>query len=394
MKLNYSHTRLACYTGYIVGAIINNLPPLLFTAFKSRLGLSTEDLAFIITLNFGIQLFVDMSGTKIVDILGIRLCACLSQIFAAAGLIGLAIFPNIFPTPFSGILCGVVLYAIGSGMTEVLISPIIEALPSDSKSGSMSFLHSFYCWGSMLVALASTGFFVLFGVAKWQLLCALWAIIPILNTVLFSMVPIIKLPTDKANFSASKLLTKKVFWIFAAIMICSGASEIAMGQWASFFAEEALGVSKTVGDLLGPCLFALMMGISRVLYGVFGGKLRLERAIALSATLCIISYFITSLCPNPFISLFGCGICGFSVGIMWPGALSLSAKKYPMGGTAMFALLAMFGDIGCTLGPQVVSVMQSRISLMGSGLKAGLLCSVIFPIILVVCLGLAGSKDK
>ena len=386
MKLTYNHTRITCYIGYTISATINNLPPLLFTAFKSSFNITNDQLAVLIILNFAIQFIVDFSGSRFIERIGYRMCACISQVFAAAGLIGLAIIPFILTSPFAGLMLSAVLYGIGSGLLEVLISPMIEALPSKSKEASMSLLHSFYCWGSVGVVLVATLFFTVFGVGKWPALCLALALLPIVCFFLFARVPIATLSFDKENFSSGKLLKSKIFWSFAIIMLCSGASELAMSQWASLFAEEALGVSKTLGDLLGPLMFALMMGISRLFYGKFGAKIKLLRFIFLCSCLCIASYLIVSLAPNPIISLLGCGLCGLSVGIMWPGALSLSSAVYPKGGASMFALLAMFGDIGCATGPQAVAFVSKFASIDGSGLKAGLLCAIVFPILIILSL--------
>lgn len=385
MKLTYKHTRLACNCSSIVSAIVNNFAPLLFVIFSDTFNLSITGLSALITMNFATQIVVDFFGAKYADRLGYRRVVVMSQLFSAIGLLGLGIFPYIVPNAFIGILISVLLYAIGSALIEVITSPITEALPSDSKSGSMSLLHSFYCWGCVFVVLITTGMFSIFGKENWRYIAYIWAIVPLLNGIFFTKVPIIELKTEKES-GILNLFKNKIMWLFMMIMMCSGAAELAMSQWASYFAETALGVSKTVGDLLGPLSFAVLMGISRVLYGLYSLKIDLKKFMVGSAFLCVISYLMTALSKNPFVAMIGCGICGFSVGIMWPGTLSLAAKINPKGGAAMFAIMALFGDCGCSLGPEAVARISKVFAIHDSGLKAGFLCAIIFPIIMIIAI--------
>ena len=383
MHFTYQHTKLACYASYISSAVVNNFAALLFVIFTHQFGLCMLELSFLITLNFCVQMLVDFLGAKYVDKIGYRKSIVAANVFSALGLAALGILPQLMPA-FSGLCCAVILYAIGSGLMEVLVSPIVEAIPSDGKAASMSFLHSFYCWGQMLTVLNTTAFFVLFGQQTWPVLCVLWAILPMLTALLFTRVPIHSFTDEETKVPMRKLFGMKVFWIFLILMLCSGASELTMAQWASLFAETALGVSKTVGDLFGPCLFAITMGISRVLYGKFADKVSLTKYIILSAMLCVVSYLLVSICRSSVLSLTGCALCGFSVGVMWPGVLSLAAVKCPEGGTAIFALLAMAGDIGCFAGPALAAQVSEHHSLLGSPLKAGLFAAVVFPIVLIL----------
>jgi len=383
MHFTFKHTKFACYGSYISSAVVNNFAPLLFIIFQRTFGLSMLQLSFLITMNFCVQMVVDFLGAKYVDKIGYRISIVAANLFAAAGLASLGILPQIMPA-FLGLCCATVLYAIGSGLMEVLVSPIVEALPTDGKAASMSFLHSFYCWGQMLAVLGTTAFFVFFGQSMWPLLCALWAIIPLLTALLFSRVPINSFTNEETKIPMRKLFGIKIFWVFLILMLCSGASELAMAQWASLFAETALGVSKTVGDLFGPCLFAITMGISRVLYGMLAEKVSLTKYIILSSALCVLSYLLASLCRSSALSLAGCALCGFSVGVMWPGVLSLAAGKIPRGGTAIFALLAMAGDIGCSAGPALAAQVSEHASILGSPLKAGLFACILFPLVLMI----------
>ena len=390
----YNKTMIACFTGYIVQAIVNNFIPLLFLTFQSSYGIPISKITFLVTFNFGFQLFIDLLAAGFIDKIGYRISAVVSHIMAAIGLVSLAFLPEMFGDPFIGLLIAVMIYAVGGGLNEVLISPIVEACPSDNKEAAMSLLHSFYCWGHVGVVLLSTAFFAIFGIENWKILAIIWAIIPLANAFFFAKVPIASLIEEgEHGFSIKQLLCNKVFWVLVLLMICAGASEQAVSQWASTFAEKGLGVSKVVGDLAGPMLFAIMMGISRVIYSKLGDKLKLQHTLLYSSVLCIGSYFIISLSPWPILGLIGCGICGFSVGTLWPGTFSMAASQIRLGGTAMFAFLALAGDLGCSLGPTVVGRVSG---MFGDNLKIGILFALIFPILLIIGLGLnlVVSKER
>lgn len=388
---DYKKTKIACYLGFITQAIAANFAPLLFLTFHNTYQISLGRIALIPTCFFFTQLLVDLFCAKFVDRIGYRICVVASEICAATGLIGLAVFPDLLPSPFGGILISVILYAIGSGLIEVLCSPIIEACPFENKEATMSLLHSFYCWGSVGTILISTLFFLLFGTEHWKWLAVLWALIPAVNIYNFATCPIEYLVEDGNGMRIGKLFQKPLFWLFVCLMVCSGASELAMAQWASTYAEAALGLSKAVGDLTGPCLFAVMMGISRIIFGKYGEKLDLMKFMTASGLLCVICYLLTSLSANPLIGLSGCILCGFSVGIMWPGTISLSSKKFPAGGTAMFALLAMAGDLGGSIGPGIVgSITQNA----GGNIRIGMRTGLVFPIVLLLMLFLLRIKKN
>ena len=390
IKNNYKATVSACYIGYITQAIVNNFAPLLFVTFNKEFGVSLDKIASIVSINFGIQLIVDLLSAKIVDKIGYRKMIVAAHIFSAAGLAGLGFFPYIVPSHYVGILIATAFSAIGGGLIEVLISPIVQACPVDAKSSAMSLLHSFYCWGHIFVVLLSTGFFALSGVASWRYLAYIWAIIPILNTMLFSRVTIYPLMAENEKGMTIKELFKSgTFWALSILMTCSGASEQGISQWASAFAEEGLGVSKAVGDLAGPCAFALFMGLARVLHSKIDKKIDLQKFMIFSSLLCICAYLLASLGQNAIISLIGCGLCGFSVGVMWPGTFSIAARACPAGGTALFALLALAGDLGYALAPYTVGLSSS---LQGDDLKKGILTAVIFPTTLVLTLILSHKK--
>ncbi|MBQ8833754.1 MAG: MFS transporter [Oscillospiraceae bacterium] len=380
MKKAYYRTLYASYIGYITQAIVNNLAPLLFVVFQKEFDLTVTQIGFLVTFNFTVQILTDLVAAKYAETWGYKPSIIAAHVFAAVGLVGLGVFPNLFGNAYVGLLAAITIYAIGGGLIEVLVSPIVEALPLDGKSAAMSLLHSFYCWGHTAVVLLSTLFFILCGTDNWRLLTCLWAIVPFLNIFLFASAPIKVLVEEGESLPMKKLLSMKLFWILFLLMVCSGASEQAMSQWSSYFAETGLQVSKTLGDLLGPCLFAVLMGLSRVFYGIKGNEIPLKKFISVSGVVCIFSYLLAVFAPLPLLSLVGCAVCGLSVGIMWPGCFSLAAEHCPQGGTAMFALLALAGDIGCGGGPSVVGLVSDG---FGGELKAGLLAAIAFPILLI-----------
>ena len=383
MKFNYKHTIYASYLGYITQAIINNLAPLLFIIFRDSYGIPISRITFLITINFAIQLSVDLLSSKFVDKIGYRKCIVAAHIFAVAGLLSMAFLPGLIGNVFFGLLISAVLYAIGGGLTEVLISPIVEACPTENKAGAMSLLHSFYCWGTVLVIAVSTLYLHFAGKSAWRMLAVLWSVIPIFNTFFFAKVPINKLTDDGEGMTGKVLIKSKMFWLFVILMISAGASEQAMSQWASAFAEAGLGVSKFIGDLAGPCAFSVLMGISRIIVAGLSDKVKLSFIMTGSGILCIISYLIAVFSPNNYFSLFGCALCGFSVGAMWPCSFSIASSYFPKGGTSLFALLALAGDLGCMSGPTLTGEIAGA---MGDNLKTGLLFAIIFPVILIICI--------
>ena len=386
---NYKKTLTACYLGFVTQAISANFTPLLFLTFKDAYGMGLEKLALIPLVFYFAQLLVDIASASFVDKIGYRACAVAAQLLSAAGLASMAVLPELFPAPFMGILIAVVLYAMGSGLIEVLVNPIVEACPFENKDGMMSLLHSFYCWGAVGVILGSTLFFAAFGVASWKTLALLWALVPLYNTLNFIACPIERPAEDGERMGGGKLLRTPLFWLLILLMVCAGASEVSMAQWASAFTESATGVSKTVGDLAGPCLFATLMGFSRVLYGKLSERLDLTRTMLLCGALCVACYLLAALSASAVIALAGCALCGVSVGIMWPGAIRLSSQKYPGGGTAMFAFLALGGDFGATMGPAMVGGISD---LAGGDLRVGLLAAAAFPLVLVVALAVLDRR--
>lgn len=380
LRQNYNATIYACYLGYITQAIVNNLAPLLFLIFARDFSLTLSQITLITSVNFGIQLLVDLLSVRLVDKLGYRPCIISAHIFAAAGILGMAILPHILPA-YTGLMIAVVLYAIGGGVIEVMISPIVEACPTERKEAAMSLLHSFYCWGHVALVLLSTAFLAAFGESSWPILACLWALVPIGNIFLFRLVPIADINAGHEKLSLGRLLRQPIFWLLMVLMVCAGASEQAMSQWASAFAESGLHISKTLGDLAGPCLFAVLMGTSRALYGKYADRIPLKGFMAGSCGLCVLCYLLAALSGNPLLGMIGCALCGFSVGIFWPGTFSMAALALPGGGTAMYALMALAGDLGCSSGPTVVGLVAD--ASQGS-LQAGLLVAIVFPVVMLL----------
>ena len=396
-KTDYHKTKIACYMGFITQAIAANFAPLLFLKFHSDYHISLGNIALISTFFFFTQLLVDLFCAKFVDHIGYRVCIIASEIFSALGLLGLAFLPDFLPDPFIGIICSVIVYAIGSGLIEVLCSPIIEACPFENKEATMSLLHSFYCWGQVGVVLITTLLLRLIGEDLWFIIPILWSLLPLYNLFRFLKVPLMPTVPEEEKTPLKTLFTSKIFLVALLLMLCAGASELAMSQWSSLFAERALGVTKVIGDLLGPCLFAVFMGIGRTIYGVWGEKIHLTGAMVFCAALCILCYLGTALFENPWLSLLSCALCGFSVSLMWPGTFSLTSAAYPKGGTAMFGILAVLGDVGCSVGPALMGAVSGAVSgnakIAASfpnltadqlGLKSGMLFSSVFPAFILI----------
>ena len=386
--MTYRHTLYASYLGYVTQAICNNLPPLLFVTFNERFGVTLSQLGLLVSINFGIQMLVDLLCARYVDRIGHRRAVVLAQALSTLGLVLLGILPYVMENAFASILIPIAVCAVGGGLLEVLVSPIVESLPGEHKEKAMSLLHSFYCWGHVAVVLASTAFFALAGVDNWRYLPMLWAILPLLNAFLYARVPMTPPLAEAERTPLRALFSRRAFWLFLLMMVCAGASEQAMSQWSSLFAERGLAVSKTLGDLLGPCAFAALMGAARLLYGLVGDRLNVRRAMCLSAALCVGCYILAANAPHPLLGLLGCAVTGFSVGLMWPGTFSMTARAFPQGGTAMFALLALAGDVGCSAGPGVVGWVSA-----GAGLSAGLMTACAFPVLMLLS-ALASARGK
>ena len=391
MHRSCRRTMCACYIGYIAQAIVNNFAPLLFVMFEADYRIPLSKITLLITVNFCVQLTVDLLAAAFLDRIGYRAAIVLAHAASAAGLALLTVLPELLPDAFTGLLISVVVYAIGGGMLDVILSPIMEACPTDNKQTHMSLLHSFYCWGYMGVVLLSTAFFACFGLKNWKFLALLWAAVPLANLVVFAGAPLYAPQTaENSGFAPVQLLRKKQFWVLLFMMLCAGASEQAVSQWASAFAEQGLGVTKTVGDLAGPMAFAALMGVSRLIFGKHGQRMDLDQSMRASCLLCLAAYACIVFVPMPVVGLLGCAICGFSVGIFWPGTFSKATAAIPGGGTAMFALLALAGDLGCAGGPTLAGLVSDA---AGGNLRTGILAAAVFPAGMLLCM-LGAKKQK
>lgn len=390
MNSNIKKILFGSYMGYVTQAIVNNFAPLLFLTFAAEFEVSLEKITALVTVNFGIQLLVDLLASKLTDKAGYKLMVILAHIFAAAGLIGMGLL-TLTPFPFEGLIISSVLYAIGGGLTEVVISPIVEACPTDEKSAAMSLLHSFYCWGQVFVVLLSTLFFFLFGTENWRIMALIWSLLPLFNAFFFSRLTLYQLTPEGGAMKVRSLCKTALFWLLALLMLCAGASEMSMSQWASTYAQTGLGVSLEIGNLAGPCLFALIMGSARAFYAKFSSKINLMSFMIVSCILCIAGYLLACFSPFPALGFAGCALTGLSVGIMWPGVFSLAGEKCPAGGTAMFALLALAGDLGCMSGPTITGFVSGA---NGDDLKSGLILAVVFPAALALGTLMLKSKGK
>ena len=394
----YMSTKIACYTGYFVQAIINNLAPLFYVIFQNEFEINYTKISWLIMLNFVTQLFVDIMSVKVIEKLGYRVSIVLAHVFSSLGLFLLGVLPRAMENHYIGLVIPILIYATGSGLIEVLVSPIVEGLPLENKSGEMSLLHSFYCWGQMSVVLFTTIAIKFAGSENWVYAPMLWAMIPFINMFMFMKVPIFPpVPEGEDEMKVSELFRSGTFILLALLMLCAGASELAMSQWASTFAEESLGVDKLTGDLLGPCLFALLMASARVVFGLVGDKVDVKKVLTFSAGLCITAYLLSTLSKSPIVSLIGCGLCGLSVATMWPGVFSFAAKIFPRGGTPLFAMLAVFGDFGCAFGPWLAGVVSDGVrasTITFDPLKFGLMIAVVFPITMIITISVLSKKKN
>lgn len=394
---NFKSTVFACYRGYITQGIVNNLSPLFFVLFQNKFGISYSLISALILCNFVTQVITDMLSVKYVDRIGYRKSAVIAHALAFSGLVMQGTLPNVLPAPYVGLVLATIVNGVGGGLIEVIISPIVDSCPGDAKASAMSLLHSFYCWGQVGVVLITTLLLRLIGEDLWFIIPILWSLLPLYNLFRFLKVPLMPTVPEEEKTPLKTLFTSKIFLVALLLMLCAGASELAMSQWSSLFAERALSVTKVIGDLLGPCLFAVFMGIGRTIYGVWGEKIHLTGAMVFCAALCILCYLGTALFENPWLSLLSCALCGFSVSLMWPGTFSLTSAAYPKGGTAMFGILAVLGDVGCSVGPALMGAVSGAVSgnakIAASfpnltadqlGLKSGMLFSAVFPAFILI----------
>ena len=391
---------LACEFGITTQSAVNNLAPILFVIFKDNFGISYTMIASLMLFNFLVQIATDFTAIKILGILDYRKSGILAQACAALGLIMLGVLPNIIPI-YPALFTSTLFMAFGGGLLEVMVSPIVDSLEKGQSSAKMNMLHSFFCWGQVAVVLTATAAIKLFGSNIWYIIPISWAIVPIISIFMFSVVPIPEIARAERRSGEKLPVKSKAFLFMCFLMVASGASEITMAEWASVFAQKGLGIDKFTGDILGPCLFAVLMGSGRLLFGVFGSRVRLKSALTYYSILCTICYIVAATAKNPYIALFFCALTGFSVSIMWPGVYSYSSSVIKQGKTAMFGILALCGDVGCSLGswltgsmsdfsltfPKVLEfAVRCGISYEQMGLKIGIGCAAVFPLLMSIAL--------
>ncbi len=379
MEKSYKSTKSACYIGYIVQAIVNNFLPILFIVFQKKYGLGYEKLGRIILVNFLIQILSDTITPIIVRAIGYRGCAILCHGLCATGLVMLSVLPTVIGDTYVAILLSVIIYAFGSGIIEVIISPMIELIPTKNKAANMAFLHSFYCWGQAFTVVCTTLLVSVFGFLNWNFIPLIWATVPFINMFFFIKVPVIEPKKETEKIKNNKFFISREFICFVVFMLCAGTSEVTMAQWASMFVQQGLGINKVTGDILGPCLFAIAMGIGRVFFGVLSGKFSYRKALVLNNILCFLCYIVVAFCKSPIPCLIACALCGFSVSLSWPGTYSLASARFPNGGTVMFSAFALFGDLGCSLGPWLLGLIADMYDL-----QTGFFVCSVFPLVMVI----------
>ena len=389
----FALTKIACYIGIMVQAVTINFVPMLFVAFMGEFGLGVGQISALVALTFIVQFTVDFLCVFIVGRVSYRALSCTAHILAAAGLALMPLLPYV-TDPFLGLCIAVLVYSTGSGLIEVIVSPIVESCPSSNKTAEMSLLHSFYCWGQTATVILSTVFFCFAGIDSWRVLSLVWAAVPLVNFFLFLSCPMNTSEQSEKSMRMKTLISNCDFLLLLVIIMCAGAAELAVAQWASAYCETALGVDKTVGDLAGPMAFAVCMGIARVGYGILGNRVRLERYMLASGILCVAGYLVIAFAPYAWLGLAGFGICGLAVGVLWPGTLSLAARHVDGGGT-MFAMLSFAGDAGCTLGPFIAGMLAES---AGGDIGYGISAAAVFPLVLCVAVALLilrlGKKEK
>ena len=384
--MSYKTTVKACYIGTICQAIITNLTAILFIPLGEQFGLSFTQLGILVMVNFTVQVTVSLVFGSIVDRFGFRRFIVAAHILAVIGMAWFA-SANIMPfEPYLVLLSGTIIFAVAAGFMELLLSPILNSIPTDEKSSAMSIMHAFYCFGFLGVALITTLLLLILGREAWPIITLLWLLVPLANVILFSICPMAKpMPTERQS-SAKNVLTRPLFIVLVVTIFFAGSSEITFAQWTSAYLEEVIGLPKVVGDIAGVSMFALMMGVCRIGYGLL--KRRNVKwlpgqsvLMQIGSGLALISYVIMAATNNPVLALMACALCGLGVGLLWPGVLSLAVEAFPNAGTWMFAIFAAAGNVGAAVGPSVFGVVAD-----GVGLRAGFLLATVFPVGGVVCL--------
>lgn len=393
----YKSTIRACYIGNLVGALVTNLSPLLFVILMGSYNLSFEQVGRLVLINFFTQIIADLAFSKPVDTYGVRPFITLGHALVFIGFVMFAFSPRLFPhSPYTGLMLATVVFSCGGGLLELLLSAIVQAVPSDAKAAAMSLLHSFYAWGFIVVVVLTFLMLKLFGSANWPWLFLIWSLVPLFNFFNFLRVPLPPQVPDEHRTS-TRVLASTPFFIFVVLGIAlGGAAEVSMSQWTSAYAETTLGLSKQTGDLLGLCLFAGLLGLGRVLYGTYGKRFDIWRVMFLGSLFAAGCYLVAALSQHPIVSLVACAFCGLGVALLWPGSVTNAAHRFPFAGASMFAILAAGGDTGAAVGPWLLGLIADQIptDFPLSPLRVGMVIGTLFPLAMAGCLLIQRHIDK
>lgn len=386
MQQSYTRLKAACYMTNISMAVVCNLPPLLFLTFRSLYGISYSLLGLLVLVNFCTQLGIDLAFSFFSRRFNIPLAVKLTPALTVAGLFLYAVWPWLFPdSVYVGLVVGTVLFSVAAGLAEVLISPVIAALPSKDPDRAMSGLHSAYAWGAVGVVLLGTVLLLVFGMTNWPWLVLLFALVPLTGFVLYMGQTIPPLQTEEQAGGALRLLRQPGLWLCVLCIFCGGAAEVTMAQWASSYLEQALGISKVWGDVFGVALFSVTLGLGRTLYAKRGRHI--ARVLTLGAAGAAVCYLTAAVCDQPLVGLAACAFTGLCVSMLWPGSLVVATDRFPTGGVFIYAMMAAGGDLGASVGPQLVGVITDLTLAAGGseqqGLKLALLGGMLFPLLAV-----------
>ena len=396
---SYKSTIAACYIGSFVQAIIVNTTPILFIPLREQFGLTFQQMGLLVLINFISQVGCDILFSNAIDKYGFRRFVVAAHGLAVVGLVLFAASPLLFDRPFAGFVTATIIFSGSGGLLELLLSPIVNAIPTDEKAGAMSVLHSFYSWGQAAVILLTTVLLFVFGRAWWQWIILIWTLVPLFNFFFLMRVPFAPNVPEEQRQGMDKILLKPFFIAALATILCGAAAELCISQWASAYLEEAMRLPKVVGDVGGVCLFAVMMGVGRLFYGMYGKKINVSLMMLIGTVGAAACYITVALSGTAVLSLLACGLCGLCVSLLWPGTLVVASEHYPLAGAWMFAILAA-GDIGASAGPWLMGVVAEqahRLPFLSGlltqgmspdqlGLRAAMLVSALFPIIAFFCL--------
>lgn len=397
---SYQLTTISCFVGIFCQAVSSNITAILFIPLMTLYGLSYVHLGLLVGINFTTQVLVDIIASRLVDRYGFRVFVLPSDILAVIGLVLFGLTPVLFDNILTGLVFSTIIFSASCGLQEVMLSPIVNAIPHNDKGPAMALMHSFYAWGQVATIIITTLFLFFFGIENWQVIVFLWALVPLVNFFMFLAAPFPGVIHENQRMTMRDLILKP-FYLVALLAIMGGAAtELVMNQWSSTFSEKVLELPKVTGDILGMCGFAVFLGLGRVLYGRYGSKINMNNVLVGSAAAAVVCYIAVAISPLPAISLAACAVCGLAASLLWPGTLVITAEKYPLAGAWIFAILAAAGDIGAASGPfaagvitdltrQMPSILQFAASLQllpdQFAIRIAILLSAIFPLFTLAC---------